>query len=59
MGHTACWCGANLLDGFAVLVDLFPIAPVLLSDLPLLVRHALTFAKPSQLLVGVDVKPEF
>ena len=48
----------HLLDSFAVLIHLFPIAPVLLSDLPLLVSHSLTFTKPPQLLVRVDVEPE-
>jgi hypothetical protein len=48
----------HLLNGVAVLIQLLPISPILVGDLPLLVGHFLSLPKPPQLLVRIDVKPE-
>src|SRR5271166_3948332 len=48
----------HLINGFAVLIHLFPISPIVLSDPPLLVKHSLPFPYPPHLLVGDAEEPE-
>ncbi len=48
----------HVLDRFLVVLALLPVAPVLLGELPGLVRVGLARLEPAQLLLGGEVHPE-
>ena len=58
-GASAWWCGATSPQQRRGTGQAFPISPVLVGDLPLLVGHFLSLPKPPQLLVGIDIQPNF